>query len=1129
MTQISPKSSGHNNMNDSNTKQYTNAPNGHSTSSTSEGDELSDTQTPQSTLLSPQLEKPTTILGSYRHDESALHSSPAIKQSSFWGGMRLRTKAMLAAIAIGTIPVVAVGATAYYFANQAVVKQIKQVQQERAAQIANLVNRIMFERFGNIQVVANYSVFRDPKLAAITSVQEKQAILDRVIQAYSVYESIAVLDLDGNVIAQSQGKPIPNGKLKEQNYFSQVLKTGRPVITEEVSVLTKDVCIFFAAPVKDPITGKTIAIARARMPIKAFEQLLRSFKTNDNQYYLIDESKKVLAATEKDDIGKEAKKHLPNFEQLEQGNKVDSVIGIEKSSNHQQLITFAPFEKLEGLPDLNWDVILSADTLVVFEPQRQLLLTLAIGTGIAALVVSAVAAYLANRATRPILAAADAVEKLGQGELDTRIAVAGKDELAILGSNINQMAIQLQNLVSSQALQTEQANFLSAIASAKDQQSQELESVFNKAVRGARELLKADRVVVYRFNPDWSGYIAAESVLPSWRSALNDKINDPCISKHLIEAYRKGRVVPTNNVMSAGFHPEHQNLMERLQIKANLVTPILKNNQLFGLLIAHHCAETHEWQQGEINFLTQLAALLGIILNRLSFLEQKQATAERASQIKDITLKLAQGIQAQEILDTAVAEIRGAIKSDRVVVYGFNDKWKGTVIAESVASGFPKALGAQIDDPCFADRYVEKYTQGRVQATENIYDAGLTDCHIAQLEQFAVKANLVAPIMRNGKLLGLLIAHQCNAPRTWLQEDINMFSQVATQVGLALERAMLLEQQKSAKEILQRRALELLMEVDPISRGDLTIRANVTEDEIGTIADSYNATINSLRKIVTQVQAAAKQVASTTTSSEGAVQELSKEALRQTEEIRAALDQIQEMSNSIRAVTQSAQQAEAAVQEATQTVAAGDAAMNRTVDGMMAIRKTVAETSKKVKRLGESSQKISKVVNLIGTFADQTNLLALNASIEAAHAGEQGRGFAVVADEVRTLARQSAEATAEIESLVKDIQQETNEVVAAMEAGTEQVVTGTVLVHETRQNLLKITSVSQQISELVGAIATAASAQSQASQMVTTTMTDVAAIANQTSNEATVVSASFKELLALAQELQTSASQFKVS
>nr|WP_242042232.1 methyl-accepting chemotaxis protein [Leptolyngbya sp. FACHB-541] len=195
----------------------------------------------------------------------------------------------------------------------------------------------------------------------------------------------------------------------------------------------------------------------------------------------------------------------------------------------------------------------------------------------------------------------------------------------------------------------------------------------------------------------------------------------------------------------------------------------------------------------------------------------------------------------------------------------------------------------------------------------------------------------------------------------------------------------------------------------------------------------------------------------------------------------------------------------------------------------MAIRETVAETSKKVKRLGESSQKISKVVNLIGTFAAQTNLLALNASIEAARAGEEGRGFAVVADEVRSLARQSAEATADIEKLVVEIQKETNEVVAAMEAGTEQVVTGTQLVDETRQSLNKIVTASAQIGALVEAIAETAVTQTQAAEQVSQTMQDVAVIANKTSAGATEVSSSFKELLAVAQDLQANVGQFKVS
>ena len=337
------------------------------------------------------------------------------------------------------------------------------------------------------------------------------------------------------------------------------------------------------------------------------------------------------------------------------------------------------------------------------------------------------------------------------------------------------------------------------------------------------------------------------------------------------------------------------------------------------------------------------------------------------------------------------------------------------------------------------------------------------------------------------------------------------------------------EKQKIAKENLQQRALELLKEVEPISKGDLTIRASVTEDEIGTVADSYNATVGSLRKIVTQVQTAASQVAATTSTSEASAQELSAEALRQAQEITTALDQIQEMSNSIRAVAINAEQAEAAVQQATQTLEEGDVAMNHTVDGILAIRETVTETSKKVKLLGESTQRISKVVSLIGRFAAQTNLLALKASIEAARAGEEGRGFAVLADEVRDLARQSAQATAEIETLVADIQTETNEVVAAMEAGTLQVAEGTLMVDQTRQSLNKIAASSTQVSALITAIASAAVTQSQASESVTQTISDVAAIAQHTSDEATVVSASFKELLAVATELQASVGQFKVS
>jgi methyl-accepting chemotaxis protein len=346
------------------------------------------------------------------------------------------------------------------------------------------------------------------------------------------------------------------------------------------------------------------------------------------------------------------------------------------------------------------------------------------------------------------------------------------------------------------------------------------------------------------------------------------------------------------------------------------------------------------------------------------------------------------------------------------------------------------------------------------------------------------------------------------------------------------ERTSELKQAKDASEldrqILQRRALELLREVDPISKGDLTVRAKVTPDEIGTLADSYNATVASLRRIVLQVQDAATEVMQTTTENEGYVEALSAEAARQATEIADALNQVETLAQVVNMVATNAEQAELMVQQAAQVVQEGDAAMDRTVDGIQAIRATVAETAKKVKHLGESSQKISTVVELISAFASQTNMLALNASIEASRAGEAGRGFAVVASEVRALAQRSAEATEEIRQLVAAIQAETNEVVVTMEAGTEQVVAGTKLVDETRQSLNKITAASSKISELVEAIAQATVVQSEATATVTHTMQDVAVVANHTSTGASQVASSFEKLKQVAETLQVSIGRFKI-
>lgn len=338
----------------------------------------------------------------------------------------------------------------------------------------------------------------------------------------------------------------------------------------------------------------------------------------------------------------------------------------------------------------------------------------------------------------------------------------------------------------------------------------------------------------------------------------------------------------------------------------------------------------------------------------------------------------------------------------------------------------------------------------------------------------------------------------------------------------------LAQEQREQKEELQRRCLALLKELEPMAGGDLTLRAKVTADEIGTIADAYNATVSRLQKAVLQMQGAAEQVTDNTGKSQFYLEELLEEALTAQEAITAALDRTKIMADSVQDVAESARQVEVAVQQATQTVEEGDAAMNRTVDGIVAIRETVEQTAKKVKRLGESSQKISVVVNLISNIAAQTNLLAFNASLEAARAGEEGRGFAVVAEQVRTLAQESAAATGEIEQLVASIQMETEEVVTAMEAGTEQVVTGTQLVDETRQSLNKIATASAEINKLVEAIIRATVVQSSASDSVNKTITEVAEINRKASMSSGDFLSVFDQLQVVGESLREYVGKFKV-
>lgn len=360
-----------------------------------------------------------------------------------------------------------------------------------------------------------------------------------------------------------------------------------------------------------------------------------------------------------------------------------------------------------------------------------------------------------------------------------------------------------------------------------------------------------------------------------------------------------------------------------------------------------------------------------------------------------------------------------------------------------------------------------------------------------------------------------------------LSEGFNQMAiAIFTTTGEAQRKA---QEQEQAKEDLQRQVIRLLDDVEGAARGDLTVKAEVTADVLGAVADSFNLTIENLREIVKQVSVAARQVSQGSTENEAFARALSADALRQAEELAVTLNSVQVMTDSIQRVAESAREAEEVARSASETALRGGEAVERTVAGILDIRETVADTTRKVKRLAESSQEISKIVALISQIASRTNLLALNASIEAARAGESGRGFAIVADEVRQLADRAAKASKEIEQIVLQIQSETGGVMTAMEEGTQQVIEGTRLAEQAKQSLDDIIQVSNRINVLVRSITADTVEQTETSRAVAQVMQSVELTAQETSQESQRVSGSLQNLVGVAKDLLTSVDKFKVN
>ncbi|MEH2383035.1 MAG: GAF domain-containing protein [Nostoc sp.] len=354
---------------------------------------------------------------------------------------------------------------------------------------------------------------------------------------------------------------------------------------------------------------------------------------------------------------------------------------------------------------------------------------------------------------------------------------------------------------------------------AEIRESLETDTIFQTTTKEVCQLIKADRVSVYRFDSDWGGEFVGdfEAASPYWSNeselGINTIWNDTYLQNTQGGRYRNNETFAVDDIYKMGFAQCHIDNLEQFQIQAFVLAPIFVGQKLWGLLATYQHTGSRQWKASEVNFLSQIAAQMGVAVQQANLLTQTrqqaldlEQAAEQQRALFEVVAKVRESLNLDAIFQTTTQEICKSLQADRVAVYQFQPDWSGEYIAEFVGENWVKVVGFD-KKTVWEDSYLQQTQGGRYRhnetfAVDDIYKAGHAECHIKTLEQFQARAYAIAPIFVGQQLWGLLAVYQNSAPRHWESSEVQFITQIANQLGVALQQAQLHNQTKEQTEKL---------------------------------------------------------------------------------------------------------------------------------------------------------------------------------------------------------------------------------------------------------------------------------------------------------------------------------------